>query len=162
MFKPREPNTENPYHLTRYNNGPGFVGEWFMAGEVSNFAVETTVSGLNPNSGVEIRVAARNDAGVGFYSLYGSATTLPQGPSLVYVGTITGLTVEVNWVEAEGADGRYSYKIYPYARVGAQILPQVRLEKNHKGGNCQEAGRDTTSLCWRSSKTFVVCLMRNM
>jgi hypothetical protein len=131
---------------------------------VSNFAVETTVSGLNPNSGVDIRVAARNDAGVGFYSLYGSTTTLPEGPSLVYVGTITGLTVEVNWVEADGADGRYFYKIFPYARVGAEIVPQVRFDKTTRVGIAKVSKRLATRkhLFVGAAKYILPRPMRNM
>lgn len=103
----------------RYNMGPGFVGEWFTARDVSSFDVSATITGLKPNSGVDLRVAGLSTAGTGAYSLYVNAMTLPEGPPLVYVSTITANSVKVNWVEAVGADGRYSYKIYPYARVGS-------------------------------------------
>jgi hypothetical protein len=89
--------------------------------------VRTTIPDLLPNRGVNVRVAAGNSAGTGEYSEYVQTTTLPKGPSLVYVSDIFADAAMVHWINADGADGRYHYRVYPFYRDGQEIKAQQAI-----------------------------------
>jgi hypothetical protein len=108
----------------RYNDGPGQVGEWFDAGQAAGTEIRATLTNLLPNRGVDVRVAAVNPAGSGRYSDYVRCTTLPRGATLVYVSDFVADAALVQWINADGADGRYFYHIFPFYRDGQAVRPQ--------------------------------------